>query len=219
MTESIRRSFDAIAEAYAREFADELERKPFDRELLAGFVSTLPRPASALDIGTGSAGHIGRFLADQGLTLTGVDLSLAAIEVARRLNPGMTFVVADFRNLPFADASFDAVVGFYCFIYGTDRDIVGGLSEVRRVLRPGGRLLVAVHGDLDDRPQRVAFTEFQGTPVDIKMRHTTPATLASLAERAGLRIVELRVREPYEFEHRSRRIYLVAERQLLGASR
>jgi SAM-dependent methyltransferase len=212
MTESIRRSFDAIAESYAREFADELERKPFDRELLAGFVSMLPRPASALDVGTGAAGHIGRFLADQGLTVTGVDLSPAAIEVARRLNPGMTFVVADFRELPFADASFDAVVGFYCFIYGTDRDIVGGLSEVWRVLRPGGRLLVAIHGDLEDRPQQETFTDFQGTAVDVTMRHSTPATLATLAERADLRVDELRVREPYEFEHRSRRIYLVARR-------
>jgi SAM-dependent methyltransferase len=139
-----------------------------------------------------------------------VDLSPSAIDVARRLNPGMTFAVADFRSLPFADASFDAVVGFYCFIYGTDDDVVRGLSEARRVLRLGGRLLVAVHGDLDDRPREERFTEFQGTPVDITMRYTTPANLAMLAERAGLRIGDLRAREPYEFEHPSRRIYLLA---------
>jgi SAM-dependent methyltransferase len=210
VSDSIRRSFDAIAESYAREFADELDRKPFDRELLVGLASTVPHGASALDIGTGAAGHIGRFLADQGLIVTGVDLSPAVVEVAQRLNPGMTFVVADFRALPLADAALDFVVGFYCYIYATDDDVVEGLSEARRVLRSGGRLLIAIHGDLDDRPREKAFTEFQGTPVDITMRYSTPATLATLAERAGLRIDELRAREPYEFEHHSRRIYLLA---------
>ena len=54
------------------------------------------------------------------------------------------------------------------------------------------------------------FTDFGGTPVDIEMRQSSPATLAGLAERAGLRIEALQVRAPYEFEHASRRIYLEA---------
>jgi ubiquinone/menaquinone biosynthesis C-methylase UbiE len=210
MTDAIRSSFDGIADAYAGEFADELERKPFDRDLLVQFASTLPPGAKALDVGTGAAGHIGRFLADRGLTVTGIDLSTRAIEIARTLNPTMDFVVADFRALPLGDASVDAVVGFYCFIYGTEDDIVAGLAEAARVLRSGGRLLASVHGALDDRPRDETFTDFQGTPVDITMRYTTPAALATLAERAGLRIDELRVREPYESEHKSRRIYLLA---------
>jgi SAM-dependent methyltransferase len=210
MTDEIRRSFDAIADSYAAEFADELDRKPFDRELLVRFASNLSPGAAALDIGTGAGGHIGRFLADRGLAVTGMDLSSGAIEVARRLNPRMNFVVGDFRSMPLDDASFDTVVGFYCFIYRTDGDIVRGLSEVLRVLRPGGRLLAAVHGALDDRPGEAVFTDFLGAPVNITMRHTTPAKFAHLAERAGLRINELHAREPYEFEHKSRRIYLLA---------
>ncbi len=210
MTDSIRRSFDAAAETYAREFADELDRKPFDRELLAGFASNLPPGAGVLDVGTGAGGHIGRFLADRGLVVTGIDLSPGAIEVARRLNPTMSFVVADFRSLPVPEASVDAVVGFYCYIYGTDEDIIQALGEARRALRPGGRLLAAIHGALDDRPRIEAFADFNGIPVDITMRYTTPAAFATLVERAGLRIVELQARDPYEFEHQSRRLYLMA---------
>ena len=210
MSDSIRSSFDAIAEAYARAFVDELERKPFDRSVLAEFASSLAPGATILDIGTGAGAHIGRFFADRGFDVTGVDLSAGVIEVARRLNPSMRFEVADFRALPQRDLSVDAVVAFYSFIYGTDDDIVTGLSEVRRVLCSGGRLLAAVHGALDDRPDVSTFTEFEGSPVDITMRHTTPATFATIAERAGLGIDELRVREPYEFEHKSRRIYLSA---------
>ena len=208
MSDAIRRSFDAAAETYAREFADELERKPFDRELLAGFASNLRPGASVLDVGTGAGGHIGRFLADRGFVVTGIDLSPGAIEVAGRLNPTMRFVVADYRSLPLPEASVDAVVGFYCYIYGTDEDIVQALGEARRVLRPGGQLLVAIHGALDDRPRIESFSDFKGIPVDIAMHYTTPARFATFVERVGLRVVELRSRDPYAFELDSRRLYL-----------
>ena len=108
------------------------------------------------------------------------------------------------------DASVDAIVAFYCFIYGSDDDIVRGLTEARRVLRSDGRLLAAVHGAVDDVPATARFTDFEGTPVDITVRYTTPATFATMAERAGLRVDELRVRAPYDFEHESRRVYLLA---------
>lgn len=212
MSDALRQSFDAIAEEYAHRFADELGRKPFDRDLLSRFATQLPSRAAVLDIGTGAAGHIGRFFADQGFAVTGVDLSTGSVEVARRLNPEMRFVAADYRSLPQSDVSVDAVVGFYCFIYGSDEDIIRGLSEARRVLRTGGRLLVAVHGALDDRPTQESFSEFEGTPVDIMVRYTSPATLATLSERAGLRIDELIVRDPYVDEHQSRRLYLLASR-------
>lgn len=211
--DAVRRSFDAIAEQYARQFADELQRKPFDRDRLASMASRLPQGGDVLDVGTGAGGHIGRFFADRGFAVTGVDLSPGSIEVATRLNPEMRFVVADYRSLPLADLSFDAVVGFYCFIYGSDDDIVQGLSEARRVLRVGGELLVAVHGAMDDRPTEEAYADFEGTPIDLTVRYTSPASLATLAERAGLQIAELTARDPYEDEHKSRRIYLLAFRR------
>jgi ubiquinone/menaquinone biosynthesis C-methylase UbiE len=210
--DTIRQSFDAVAQAYANEFADELARKPFDRRLLDRFARALPRGSVALDLGCGSAGQIGRFLADRGLSVIGIDLSPRSIEVARARNPHLSFRVADMRALPFADGSIDAIVAFYSLIYGTDDDVEAGLAEARRVVRPAGRILVAVHGALDDRESEETFTEFHEIPIDIRMRYTTPARFVRLAENAGLRIKELQVRDPYEFEHQSRRIYLVATR-------
>lgn len=209
--DAVRESFDATAEAYAREFEDELDRKPFDRKLLVDFAASLPTGARALDVGTGAAGHIGRFLADQGLTVTGVDLSPKAISVAQELNSNIRFVVADFRSLPIVGETFDAVVGFYCFIYGTDAEISTGLEEALRVVRSGGRLLVAVHAAFDDRPRKESFTEMLGVPVEISVRFTTPATFAGLVERAGWRLEAVHVRDPYESEHPSRRVYVAAK--------
>lgn len=210
--ESIRRSFDSIADAYARQFQDELGRKPYDRAILEEFAASLPAGAPVLDLGCGAGGHVGRFVHDRGPSVTGVDFSEASIEIARGLNPGMSFVVADFRAMPFGDASVDGIVAFYCLIYGGDEDVVGALRECRRVLRPGGRLLAAVHGAIDGTARESRFDDFFGTPIDISMRETTPALFAGLAERAELRVDELRARDPYPEEHATSRIYLSASR-------
>jgi SAM-dependent methyltransferase len=210
--ESVRRSFDAIAEAYAREFQDELGRKPYDRALLEAFAASLPAGAPVLDLGCGAGGHVGRFVHDRGPSVTGVDFSEASIEIARRLNQTMSFIAADFRALPIGDASVDGIVAFYCLIYGRDEDVIATLRECRRALRPGGRLLAAVHGAIDGTAREGHFGDFLGTPVDITMRETTPALFAGLAERAGLRVDELRARDPYPEEHATRRIYLSASR-------
>lgn len=67
----------------------------------------------------------------------------------------------DAARLPFADASFDCVVSTWtlCSI----RDVASALSEVRRVLRPGGRLLFLEHGRSDD--PRVARWQDRLNPV------------------------------------------------------
>lgn len=210
--ESVRRSFDSIAEAYARQFQDELSRKPYDRALLEAFAASLPAGGPVLDLGCGAGGHVGRFVHDRGPSVTGVDFSDASIETARGLNPDMSFVVADFRAMPFGDGTVNGIVAFYCLIYGDDEAVIGAMRECRRVLRPGGRLLAAVHGALDGTAREDRFEDFFGTPVDITMRETTPALFAGFAERAELRVDELRARDPYPEEHATRRIYLSASR-------
>ena len=81
--DAARSSYDVVAETYAGKFSDELSRKPLDREWLERFARDCPR-GRVLDIGCGP-GHVGRFLADRGLDVTGIDLSPAMVDVARRL--------------------------------------------------------------------------------------------------------------------------------------
>ena len=204
--DAVRESFDAAAEAYAKAFADELSRKPFDRQWLDDFAAATRPDGRVLDLGTGAGGHIGRYLADKGFDVTGVDFSERSMEIARRLNPGMTFQVADIRSMPFDDGSIAAIAAFYCLIYGTDDDVVAALQECRRVLEPGGRILASVHGGEGVEH----FDEFRGVPVDISMRHTSPDALRALAERAGLVVDDVMAREPYPDEHPTQRIYLQA---------
>jgi len=70
--------------------------------------------------------------------VTGIDFSERMLERARRKAPGLDWVRGDLLALPFADASFDAAtVGFGV---RNVEDLGSGLRELRRVLRPGGRV-------------------------------------------------------------------------------
>jgi SAM-dependent methyltransferase len=103
------------------------------------------RPSEeVLDVACGT-GNAALLAARAGARATGVDRSQRLVDVARaraaqeRLD--VAFAVADAQALPFADASFDAVVSVFGVVFAEDADTAFG--ELVRVLRPGGRALVS----------------------------------------------------------------------------
>jgi SAM-dependent methyltransferase len=203
----LRTSYDAVADTYAARFADELTRKPFDRELLVQFAADCP-PGLVLDVGCGP-GHVGRFLVDRGRDVTGIDLSPAMIEQARRLNPRMTFEVGDMRNLAaYEEGSVAGIVAFYSLIHIARDDVPRVLDELKRVLAPGGKLLLAVNGGQGG----IRSDEFLGRPVSFEATLFERAELASIVEAAGFGVYEARQRERYDFETHTPRVYVAATR-------
>jgi SAM-dependent methyltransferase len=205
VSERVRRSFDRIAGQYAADFADELSRKPFDRERLRAFAARCGA-GPVLDIGCGPAGHVGRFVADQGVRVVGVDLSERSLALAGRLDPSMRFVTADARALPVRSAACAGIVAFYALIYEGAEATAPMLAELRRVLRPGGALLMAVHAG--EGVQH--FDDYKGIAVDVDLHHWAPAVLEELVRKAGFEVDGVEVRAPYAFEHATERLYLRA---------
>jgi len=111
------------------------------------------RGLRVLDFGCGT-GRMTAWLAQLGHDPEGVDPVPEMIDAARAQHPGLNFACAGGAALPQQDASFDVVltVGVLLYVVG-DPDRMGPqLAELRRVLRPGGRLLALeqVHnGELD----------------------------------------------------------------------
>ena len=95
-----------------------------------------------LDAGCGS-GRMCRDLSDRGCTLHGVDLSPGMIALAQRDHPGLATQVASIADLPFPDARFDGLLGWYSIIHVPDARLSEVFQEARRVLRPGWVMLVA----------------------------------------------------------------------------
>jgi SAM-dependent methyltransferase len=82
-----------------------------------------------------------RFLAGRGARTVGLDPTENLLIEAQRLHPEGTYVQAGAEEMPFADASFDLVVSYLTLI--DIPDFRGAIAEMARVLRPGGRLVVA----------------------------------------------------------------------------
>lgn len=102
-----------------------------------------------LDVGSGAgqiASHLLKY-ADRDASITCFDLSLAMVHRAiRRLRSNLpNFLVADLSRLPFADGSFDCVTCGYVLEHLPDPRL--GLTELARVLMPGGRMLLLTTED------------------------------------------------------------------------
>ena len=90
-----------------------------------------------LDVATGP-GWVAAQAAERGASVVGVDIAAAMISRARSAHPTLEFRRADAHELPFTDASFDAVVGNFAIMHFSRPE--RAIAECARVLRPGGRL-------------------------------------------------------------------------------
>jgi demethylmenaquinone methyltransferase/2-methoxy-6-polyprenyl-1,4-benzoquinol methylase len=130
--------FDRIAPVYDamnRVMTAGLDRR-WRRATVAAAVSPGDR---VLDVACGT-GDLAVEAHRAGATVTGLDFSGEMLARARRKAPELDWVQGDALALPFEDASFDAAtVGFGVRNFD---DLAAGLRELRRVLRPGGRVAV-----------------------------------------------------------------------------
>ena len=135
-------AYDPIAELYARAFVDIRVRRDEWCWLRRHVLAATPRgSARVLDIGCGNGALLCALHADiaQGV---GVDVSTRAIAIAQQRSAELRrlrFATITSAELPFPDDSFDVVISFLSFRY-LDRD--ASIREAKRVLRPGGRMLI-----------------------------------------------------------------------------
>jgi SAM-dependent methyltransferase len=151
--------------------ADVLEKRVLGK-LLSGF----PQARSALEIGCGT-GHFTRWLASNDLEVTGLDISAAMLDEARKLN-GLTYVEGDALNLPFPDRSFDLTAIITTLEFVPDPALA--LAEAVRVARQGLILGVLNRTSLLTRRYRAS-----GKPIWRSARFFSPAELAGLVRKAA----------------------------------
>jgi demethylmenaquinone methyltransferase/2-methoxy-6-polyprenyl-1,4-benzoquinol methylase len=134
--EGVRTMFDRIAPVY--DAMNRVMTAGLDQRWRAATAEAVVRPGDRVLDACCGTGDLALASARIGGKVTGLDFSEPMLERARRKAPELEWVRGDLLALPFDDASFDAAtIGFGI---RNVEDIAGALPELRRVLRPGGRL-------------------------------------------------------------------------------
>ncbi|WP_459717387.1 class I SAM-dependent DNA methyltransferase [Actinophytocola sp. KF-1] len=188
-----RSSYDRVAADYHEYGLEEMARQPVERAVLAMFASLVDGPV--LDVGCGT-GLATACLHGLGADIRGVDLSPGMLAVARRTCPGVDFAEASMLALPHADATFAGVMAWYSTIHVPDNLLPTALSELTRVLRPGGHLMLGFQ--VGDEPRHL--TSALGHDLDLVFHRRRPDRMAALLAAAGAPVRVTTVREAQEGE-------------------
>jgi SAM-dependent methyltransferase len=206
--ERVPQSYDAVAEEYTTRLADELEYKPLDRAVLLALLEQIGADAPVVDVGCGP-GHVAGWLADHGARVVGIDISPRMLFIARDRFPKAEFREGDLLLLPASDGEFGAAVAMYSIIHLEPFELPRAFSELQRVLRPSGLLLVSFHVGREVRHR----DELWGRDVDLDFRFLEPDDVSEALAGCGLEEEARLERRNYPEEVETRRAYLLARRR------
>jgi ubiquinone/menaquinone biosynthesis C-methylase UbiE len=144
------RSYDGIAETYERLSA------PRTAQVAADLVALADPPSGGrvLDVGAGTGVTVeaaGKAVGSDGVAV-GIDPSIGMLVVGARVRPSLHLVAAEAIDLPFRDATFDAVTANFVLSHFTKYETA--LFDMIRVLKPGGRMAVSSWGETEDEFQK-----------------------------------------------------------------
>ena len=182
----IRTSYDTVADSYAARVRETLAGAPYARAALA-LLAELVRVdggGPVADVGCGP-GHVTAYLRELGADAFGIDLSPGMVELARRDYPGARFEVGSMTDLPLPDASVTALLASWSLIHIPDREVLGVLGHFRRVLRPGGLLLLGFHVGTGSRLKTQGYG---GHPMKVYVHRRTPDRASAWLRDAGFAI-------------------------------
>ena len=134
-----------------------------------------------LDLAAGTGTSSQPFV-DAGATVVPTDFSLGMLQVGKQARPHLPFTAGDATKLPFADDVFDAVT--ISFGLRNIVDPLAGLREMRRVTRPGGRLVVCEFSHPTWAPFRTLYVEYlmRALPPIARTVSSSPDAYVYLAE-------------------------------------
>lgn len=178
-----RTSYDTVAASYADLLRDSMADEPYASAVLALFADLVTRAGGGpvADVGCGP-GRLTIVLDGLGLDVFGVDLSPGMIEVARRDYPHLRFDVGSMTDLHLAENSLAGVMAWWSLIHVPDDEVPTVFAQFRRVLRPGGLVLLGFFvGD-----EAYLKTEgYGGHPMSVHVHRRPPDRVIGWLREAG----------------------------------
>jgi SAM-dependent methyltransferase len=162
--------FDQFADEYYALHADNIKLSGEDPEYFARYkieevrrrwdAASRPEPAAVLDFGSGignSIPHLARFFPSA--TLVGLDVSQKSLDLAEHRFPGMArYLRYDGTKAPFEDHSFDLIFSACVFHHIDAAEHRAIFTELRRLLRPEGAMVIFEHNPLNPGTRHIVAT-------------------------------------------------------------
>lgn len=173
--------FDRVAERYdlANDILSLGQDRAWRREVLEAVDPRVGDRVLDLAAGTGTSSEP---FAAAGAFVVPTDISLGMLTVGKRRSPWLSYVAGDGLRLPYADGSFDAVT--ISFGLRNVADTGAALTELRRVTKPGGRLVVCEFSTPTWAPFRIVYRNYlvAAIPAIARIVSSNPVAYEYLAE-------------------------------------
>ncbi|MEU0181999.1 class I SAM-dependent methyltransferase [Streptomyces sp. NPDC006207] len=192
---AVRESYDTVAADYAAQVSTPDGLDPLSRAMLAAFAETVRTAGRGplADLGCGP-GYVTAHLAGLGVRAYGVDLSPRMVELARRAHPHLRFTVGSMTALDIGDGELGGVLAYYSTHHTPPELLPVVFAEFRRVLAPGGHLMLA--GWVGEDEHLCPEHAYGGHPVSYGLHMLPAPRIAALLEEAGLTVTARLVQEP-----------------------
>jgi len=203
-------AYDIIADDYAEQCADWAGIHTFDRALISGFAELVKERGQepVADVGSGP-GVVTARLHALGVPVFGIDVSPRMVATARRNHPELRFHVGSMTSLDLPDATLGGIAALYSVIHVPDEELPGVFTEFRRVLAPGGYLLLAFQ--YDEETDHLHLDERFGHAISLDYYWRGPEKVVELLTGAGLQLHSRTVREP-QGQEKYRKAYVLARK-------
>ncbi len=176
--------YNQNAETYA-----EINATVADVDQIDELTGLLPAGASILDVGC-AAGRDSNLFCQRGFKVTGVDLSEGLLSIAEQHFPGINFIKADLRALPFENESFAAVWAHQSLLHlETPKEAQDAIQEFHRVLTNNGILHILVKAQTGKNKTAVVSDAFSGH--DRFFQYFTTDEIGRFLARAGFETIKL----------------------------
>ena len=178
----------AVYERNAARFDAERPKGLHEKAWLDRFLALLPDGGAILDLGCGAGDPIAGYFLGRGYRVTGVDASLAMLDLARTRFPAGDWREGDMRRLDLPER-FDGVLGWNSFFHLTPEEQRATLPLLAGHLRPGGALMLTVGPRAGEVAGRVG---------DDAVYHSSlaPDDYETILDRLGLRVVHFLKEDP-----------------------
>ena len=178
MTEKIvEKGYDEIAKRY-----HEWRQKFDNSEQFNEFSKCLPKKAKVLDLGCGAGIPVAKFLIEKGYDVTGVDISLGMIKLAKKNVPKAKFIKISMTEMDFKENYFDGLIAVYSIIHVPKEKQKDLFLEIKKILKPEGITLISL-GNKNGESRE----EFLGT--SMFWSHHSAGTYLKMMKNMGFEII------------------------------